>query len=111
MAYTTENLISAIERRSFAPANQSTFTTAEILSIAGEELRAFVLPKVLAAREEYFVYTKDTTLVADQKDYAIPERAFGNVLREVKLVQDINVYDLGRMSPEDVSTLRQKNLF
>lgn len=100
MAYTTANLISAIERRAFVPANQSTFSTSEILAIAGEELRSEILPAIISAREEYFVHYKDLTITANQEGYVIPVRAFNNLLREVKIVNGTDLLDISRLEPE-----------
>ena len=102
MAYTTADLISAIERRSFAPANQSTFSTTEILAIAGEELRSDIIPAILAVREEYLVHYKDLTVTASTDGYAVPVRAFNNMLREVKLITGNDVADLPRIEPEAI---------
>ena len=60
MVRTTEDLLDKIKRRSFIPVSQSTFTDAEILKIATEEMVGIIVPTILNAREEYYVY-KDTS--------------------------------------------------
>lgn len=99
--FTADELLSSIERRSFAPANQSTFSEAEILSIADEVLLNVIVPNIIAAREEYYVFYKNHTIVIDQAEYEIPSRALGSVLRDVQLVEDSGrIKDLARLEPE-----------
>jgi hypothetical protein len=105
-AYTTTHLLSSISRRSFAPTNQLTFQTSEILEIADEEIKTTILPNIMAVREEYFVFYKDLPLVANQAAYNIPARALGGVIREVQLIDSNNaVTDLPRTEPERVTSL------
>lgn len=104
MLYTTANLISEIERRSFAPANQSTFSTQDILDMATEEMESFLFPELISIREEYFVYFKDYTIQANKDAYAIPARSFGNTIREVKIIRGNNIDNLPRVPLEDVDT-------
>ena len=103
MAYTTANLLSAIERRSFMPANQSTFTDAEILAMATEELRSFIAPEIINVKQEYWVYHKDYTITASQAGYAVPDRAFGSTIREVQIVRGNQIIDLPLIPMERVN--------
>lgn len=103
MAYTTSQLLQAIERRSFAPENQLTFSTEELLAMAHEELQSVILPAILAVREEYFVTHTDYAVTAGQSGYDVPPRSIGLVVREIQLVNSTGSYrDLPRMEPEDV---------
>lgn len=86
MAYTTTSLLSAIERQSFSPADQETFTSTEILALADEVLKTSVIPEIMKVREEYFIFSKNTTLTANQTSVRIPARSIGLTLREVKLL-------------------------
>lgn len=104
MAYTTADLISAIERRAFVPANQSTFSTTEILAIAGEELRSNIFPAIINLREEYFVHYNDFSITSGTDAYAIPERSFNNLLREIKIIVNDVINDVPRIEPEALQT-------
>ncbi len=105
MAYTSANLISAIERKSFSPANQATFLSAEILAIADEVIKSDIVPAIMAVREEFFVTYTDYTVTASQASYDIPARAIGMVAREIHLVDSSgNITNLPRMAPEDLAT-------
>jgi hypothetical protein len=108
MAYTSSDLIAAIERRSFAPANQLTFTATDILAVADEEIQTHILPRILAVREEYYVTYTDQTVTQAQKLYPIPERAVGLIAREVKILESGGNYrDIPRIEPENVNTTNQ----
>lgn len=105
-AYTTTLLLASISRRSFAPTNQLTYQTSEILALADEEIQSTVLPNIMAVREEYYVYYKDYTIVTGQAAYDIPARALGAVIREVQLIDNNNsVTDLPRTEPERLDSL------
>lgn len=104
MAYTTANLLSSIERKSFSPANQATFNTADILAMADEILEGRIVPKLIKTREELFVTYKDYTITADQAAYDLPARALG--IREVHIIDSNNsvVRNLDRINPEIVDS-------
>jgi len=107
MAYTTANLLTSIERQSFAPANQNTFATSDILSLADEVLQTTILPAILDVREEYYVTYADQSIVANTATYQIPARAIGMTVREVHLVgSDGAVRNLTRTSMDQLH-LRQ----
>lgn len=99
MAFTTADLLSSIERKSFAPANQSTFTSAEILAMADEVIEDTLVPELITAREDYFQAFEDQTLVANQNSYLVAARAIGQTLTEVSLLNDQqHIHDLPRVS-------------
>ena len=85
-----------VARRSFMPSGQSTFTDAEMLSIASEELSTKIYPRLLQANEEYFVSYKDVTISSGVSSYNIPESAYNNTLREVQIISGGVVYDIAR---------------
>jgi hypothetical protein len=98
-AYTTTKLLTAIERQSFAPTNQDTFSTSDILSLADEVTKTTILPAILKTREEYYVDYEDYSVTANTASYEIPERAIGLTVREVHLIDGSgNVKNLARTS-------------
>lgn len=102
MAYTTAKLLNAIERRSFSPENQATFTEAEILATADEVLKSDIIPAILNTREEFFVTSKDYSILAGVAAYDLPARAIS--IREIQIVNaegDV-VRNLVKIRPEDV---------
>lgn len=99
MAYTTDSLLSAIERASFSPENQSTYESLDILAIADEVLKTEILPSILSVREEFFVTYKDYPIVSGVSSYPIPPRAVGMIAREVQIANsDGGVKNLSRVS-------------
>ena len=86
MSNTVANLLAEIERVSFAPSNQITFSTAEILAIADEVIESQIQPRIVLAREGYFIKTATFTITADQSHYEIPDRAAGAGFRDIKIV-------------------------
>ncbi len=102
MAFTSSNLLSSINRRSYAPTGQATFTQAEILEIADEETKTTILPSIMAVREEFFVFYKRYTIVAGTGAYRIPPRAIGLAAREIQLQSGNSATDLPKINPEEV---------
>ncbi len=98
-AYTTTLFLSSVERQSFSPANQATFSTAEILSLGDEVMQTSILPALLAVREEFLVTSLDYTITANQSSYLIPQRSVGMTIRELQIVDaNGNVRNLPRIS-------------
>jgi len=100
--YTSDDLISAIKRKAMIPSNQSTFTDADFLALANEELRIGLLPSILQLHEEFYVYPEEITLQAYKTKYPIPYRAVGGKLRDV-FYKDTNgnLIEMSRIPPED----------
>lgn len=101
MPYLTSDLLASVRRRTFAPTGQNTFTNTDILALADEELAALVVPALVELREEYFLTFSDVSIVAGTNAYAIPNRAIGMAVREVKLVDSSGGYtDIPQLTPE-----------
>lgn len=76
MAFTNDELLSSIRNRCLLPSSSSlTYTDAQILAVAYDELLAWMLDLVLSARAENLVFTKDHTIVAGTVNYQLPYRA------------------------------------
>jgi hypothetical protein len=106
-SYTTTNFLSSVRQRGSIPTTTNTNnvnSTTNLLSMATEEMHLTLLPMILAAREEYYVATKDHTITADQSAYAIPTRGIGQVLRDVQIVEGTAVRSLPRIEVEDITT-------
>lgn len=103
MAYTTADLLASVSRLAFVPAGQVTFSDAEILAIADEETQTKIMPRLMAIREEFFVFPYSTAITQNQRLYPIPPRSIGGMVREVRKVNSNGTYiDLERIEPEDV---------
>lgn len=100
--FTSSDLISSVKRKIAFPISQSTFAESDILAFANEELLIAQVPSILDAHEEYFVYIQQVPLVSGQQRYAIPERALGSRLRDLKYMDSgTNLYDMSRIPAED----------
>lgn len=99
---TSDDIISAVKRKIMVPISQQTFSEDDILAFANEELAITMVQAVLTAHEEYFVVSKDVSLVVDQTKYEIPDRAIGMKLRDVFYV-DTNgsLFEMTRVSQDE----------
>src|SRR5512147_634259 len=88
MPWTTTDLVASIRRRTGMPAAQATYTAAELLAIATDELWSYVVPFVLSQQEDYWLRHAEEPLVDGVYTYPIPTRAVGAKLREVLLLDD-----------------------
>lgn len=103
MAFTTANLLTSVERQSFAPTNQSTFSTSDILELANEVSKTSILPAILDVREEYYLTYYDYSITANIASYAVPNRAMGLIVREVQIIgSDGNIRNISRTSVDQL---------
>jgi hypothetical protein len=100
--FNTTRLVNMVKLKGDLPDGR--YEDSEILDLATDALVSEIAPLMVAAREEYYVRSKDFTVTAAQSDYLIPSRAVGGTLREVKLISGTQIKDLDRMDPEDIQT-------
>jgi len=77
MKYNASDLISAMRRNASIPASQVRFSNTDFLTFLNEELQLTIVGELLALRQDYFVTTIDSSLVASQSSYSIPVSAVG----------------------------------
>lgn len=100
--YTSRDLVAAIQRKIAIPLNQRTFTSDDLLQFAFEEMLISQVPDILMYHQEYFVWSEDVLLVANQQRYPIPERAMGMKLRDIYYVDtNGNLFEMTRINPDD----------
>jgi hypothetical protein len=80
---TSAELLSSIKLRCAAPISNVTFSDADLLSFADEEIELKLLPSIMAVKEEFYVTLSNIPLVAGQNNYEIPYRAIGNKIRSI----------------------------
>lgn len=100
---TSSSLIDTVKREAMLPSSASTFSDADFLAIANQEMRISVVPQIIQMHEEYFVKDSDPiTIVANQSNYPIPYRAVGSKFRDV-FYKDTNgnLRSMSRISPDD----------
>jgi len=84
--YTTVNLLADIIRKSFTPISQITFTNADLLDMADEEIQTSIVPFIMSAREEYLVDYKDYYIDGTTRAFEVPTRSIGAKLRDVTIL-------------------------
>lgn len=107
---TSDKLIRSIKRRSFTPNSQETFSDADFLEIATEEMNFGILPLMMKAQEEHLVYSIDVPFIQGITRYSIPSRAHGNKLRDLAILDSNgNVYETFRYSLDEISDFNNSN--
>lgn len=86
--YDSSSFLAAVRRVARAPASTSVtgWADSDLLLHANAEIRRYLAPRLLRAREDFLVAVRDTTLTAGTANYALPSRAILGKLREVQLV-------------------------
>lgn len=102
MALDTSHFIDQVTMKATLPDGR--YTDAEILNIAYDVLLSTMVPLILSLKEEYYVRSDVQPIIQDAASYAIPYRAYGLALREVKRLSNTSVIDLFRIDPTDVET-------
>ena len=103
LTLTTNKLIESIKRRASIPENQSTFTEADFLAFANEEMGLNMVPSILSLHENHFLFREEQDLVDQQSEYRIPVRAVGNKLNELQYLDaNGNHFEMTRISVGDI---------
>lgn len=99
---TTSDLIEAVKRRAFLPDAQNTLDDTDITKFLNEEMYDSLIPLILQYHQEYLVYLSALTIVPNISNYAIPYRALGRKLRDIKYQDNNgNLFGMTRIMPED----------
>lgn len=100
---TSNDLIDSVKRNSMTPGNQVTFTDKDFLAFADEELSIGLVPSIISAQEDYFLYTEHVPVQPNQTHFSIPYRAIGNKLREISFMDNSgNIYEMTRIGVGDL---------
>lgn len=102
-------LIKSVRNRALIPTDTSVFQDEDILDILNEEVTQGLLSTIMSLNEEHLVDHIDIQIDSTQdlsQGIKIPERAVGNKLREVSYIREGNVYELSRISLEELSDYR-----
>lgn len=104
MKLITEDLIESIKDRSFVPVSQQTFTEERILSLVNQEFMTKMIPLIQSIKEDFFLSSERVSVTSGVSRYAVPERATGNALKAVILV-DSNGTRIGPLAKLQVNSL------
>jgi len=83
MSIFVEDLIASAKLRSFAPFSQSTFDTEKALIIANEEMLLKLVKDIFSTREDFFLTSKDVSLVGGVGSVTIPKRSIGGTFKSL----------------------------
>ncbi len=106
---TTADLITSITSRGLVPTNQNTYTVAQMLQIADEELQTGLLPLVLSTQEEYYSTYIDYATPA--LVMGLPDRAIGGKLRAVCYTSQGKEWPVPRIELDDVQYTTQPSYY
>jgi hypothetical protein len=97
--HTTTGLIDIIKIRAMVPISQDTFPKPTILDIATDEIRAVIIPSILATNEEWLL-TSSTVAYARSVD--VPKNAISGSLRDIQLLKGEALRPTTKLSVEDL---------
>lgn len=103
MSFLIEGIIESVKDRSFAPISQATFQDSDILRILNEELKLNLASLILETKEDFFIWRKTVSVVANKELYTLPNRAVGNSIKALFYV-DANT-NKTPLTRKDVSDL------
>lgn len=95
-------LIKSVRDRAFIPADSTTYQDEDIFDIMNVEVSQGLLSTIMSLNEEHMVEHIDIPYDGGNT-FKIPERAVGNKLRDVAYLRGGNVYELSRVSLEELS--------
>jgi hypothetical protein len=101
----SKSLINTIKRRASIPSSQETFSNNDFLEMATEEINIGLMDQLMLARGDYLVQFEDKSLVPGVNNYSIPDRAVGNKLRDVCVIDNTGkvIYELSQITIEELS--------
>jgi hypothetical protein len=99
-------LIRSVRNRALIPTDTSTYQDEDILDILNEEVTQGLLSTIMSLNEEHMVDHIDIPITSTanlREGIKIPERAVGNKLRDVAYISSGKVYELSRITLEEIS--------
>jgi hypothetical protein len=85
--FTSTANIESIKTRAVLPSNsEHLFTDSDICKIMTKELHDTIVPMILSVKEDYLLHDYDQDVVSSQNSYDIPQRALGNKVKDVVLL-------------------------
>lgn len=102
MAYTTDDLISAIKISCFLPSAQITFTDGDILHLGDDEILSSFAPLLVSLNQNIYLESVTTPFVTGQSRYVINKYAMWNKLRRVDRLVGANVVKLDHIEVDEL---------
>lgn len=101
MAKTADRLLEGLKRRVIAPSSDPLYDDEDFLALADDVIEQLIVPLLLSVRQEFFVTVYDQAITSGTDVYAIPYRAIGRALRDLKVYDGSTTRDLVLVPPED----------
>jgi hypothetical protein len=101
--YTTEEIISSIQRIAAVPVGQPGLSNDQYIAILNREMTSAICPFIISVQEEYIIEYTDT-LIGSGTEFTIPSKAIAGKLREVKIYDssDLSIRNVPRISLNDL---------
>lgn len=84
LKYTNSDFIEKVKTRMMVPIDQVSYSDANILELASDEVDMELIPDIMSARQEFYVF-KESQVMNNSGRYPIPDRAVGEKVRIVYL--------------------------
>lgn len=103
MSWTVTQFLTDLATKLQVPDSNGAYSSTEFLRIADQVLWLEMEPLLQTVREDYYVQTKDTTIVSGTGTYRIPDRAVGSKVRDVMVVNSTSGAEVSipEIAPED----------
>lgn len=106
MARTSDELVTAVKRTFTVPSNQALLQDSDIMAFASEELLSKMVPMMISLRQDYFLRVERYAITADIDQYAIPYRAIGRSLQDLKICDGTQTRRMSLIQSNDAHLLR-----
>lgn len=105
--WTTTALLASIRRRACFPTGDEAWSDEDILALATEAMRDYILPVIREVREEFLVGTHDVTVAVGTTGYRLPQRFAAEAIRVVLMSDGLGGFvPMTRVEPENARKLQ-----
>lgn len=91
MTISCDEFLEGVKRLITAPSNQRLLEDSDFLAMATSRMRSTMIPLIDSVNQDYFVVKTPVPILQGIENYAIPPRAIGRKLREIKIFNQSGV--------------------
>lgn len=91
MTISCDEFLEGVKRLITAPSNQRLLEDEDFLAMATSRMRSTMIPLIDSVNQDYFVVKTPVPIMQGVENYAIPPRAIGRKLREIKIFNESGV--------------------
>ena len=107
MRYNTKTFIDRVAVKAAIPVGQTTYTEAELLDLANQELQSTILPEILRTREDYYLTQETINVKAGQEAIPMPERAIAGKINDVQIIESNERLSIPRITTSEITGTQQ----